>query len=245
MVDRAFNFFNRLRSRIVLRCAPDAFYDVYNDLAYSRQLMYRPESTAFQSRLFAFEERTITRDFPPPPSTVLIGAAGGGREAFALARRGYQVVAFEPARSVASSMARACHESQIETLVGRYEDLPFVSSLAQPPGVVDLRSRPPFDAAILGWVSFSLLRSDERCIEALRQIGDLTTGPILVSGHPGLGRSIGFSVHMGYYRGLTSADIGDLAQRAGLTISYLDDTDNWPYAVVRASPVRIATPAPM
>jgi hypothetical protein len=241
MVDRAFNFFNRLRSRIVLTCAPDAFYDVYNDLTYSRQLMYRPESKAFSSSLFAFEERTITRDFPPPPGKVLIGAAGGGREAFALARRGYQVVAFEPARSVAVSMARACHDSQIETLVGRYEDLPFVGSLAQPSSVLDLRSRAPFDAAILGWVSFSLLRSDERCIKTLRQIGDLTIGPILVSAHPGLRRSVGFSVHMGYYRGLTSADIGALAERAGLTVDYLDDTDNWPYAVLRAAPTCATT----
>jgi hypothetical protein len=234
VVDKAYNLFDRLRSRIVRSCASDAFYDVYNDLTYSRQVIYRPENKAFRSSLFAFEERTITRHFPPPPATVLIGAAGGGREAFALARRGYQVVAFEASRSVAASMASACRESRIETLVGRYEGLPFVSSLAQPPVVVDLRSRAPFDAAILGWISFSHLRSDERCIETLRQIGNLTIGPILVSAHP-LG-SIGFSVHMGYYRALSSAAIGGLAERAGLSVLYVDETDNWSYAVLCARP---------
>jgi hypothetical protein len=239
MVDRAYHLFDRLRSRIVRSFAPDAFYDVYNDLTYSRQLIYRPESKTFRSSLFAFEERTITQYFPAPPAKILVGAAGGGRESFELARRGYHVVAFEPARSVAASMARACRESPIETLIGRYEDLPFVSSLAQPPDVVDLRSRAPFDAAILGWVSFSLLRSDERCIKTLQQIADLTIGPILVSTQPGLGGSISFSVHTGYCRALSSADIGRLAERAGLTIAYLDDTDNWPYAVLRASSTHI------
>jgi hypothetical protein len=237
VVDKAYNLFNRLRSRIVRSYASDAFYDVYNDLTYSRQVIYRPENKAFRSSLFAFEERTVTRYFPTPPATVLIGAAGGGREAFALARRGYQVVGFEPSRSVATSMASASREFRIETLVGRYEDLPFVRSLGQPPVIVDLRSRAPFNAAILGWVSFSHLRSDERCIETLRQIGKLTIGPILVSAQPT--RITGFSVHMGYYRGLSSAEIGTLAERAGLAVLYVDETDNWSYAVVSACPTRV------
>jgi hypothetical protein len=188
----------------------------------------------------ALGSTAFTRHFPLPPATVLIGAAGGGREALALARRGYQVVAFEPSRSVAASMASACREFRIETLVGRYEGLPFVSSLAQPPVVIDLRSHAPFDAAILGWISFSHLRSDERCIETLRQIGNLTIGPILVSAQPT--RSIGFSVHMGYYRGLSSAEIGKLAERAGLAVLCVDETDNWSYAVVSASPGIIRPP---
>src|SRR5262249_1714127 len=171
MVDRGYRLFDRLRSRCVLTCAPDAFYDVYNDITYSNQAIYRAGTPNFRSKLFAFEERAIAEFFPPPPGTVLVGAAGGGREAFALARRGYGVVAFEPARSVANSMGRARGEYPIETLVGRYEDLPVVTSLTQPPVAIDLQSRAPFAAAIMGWVSFSHLRSDERCIDALRRIG--------------------------------------------------------------------------
>src|SRR5262245_21682217 len=117
MVDRAYRLFDRLRSKCVLACAPDAFFDVYNDLTYSRQTVYRPDRETFRSSLFAFEERVIGQYFPPPPGTVLIGAAGGGREAFALARRGYQVVAFEPARPVAASMVCARGDYPIETLV--------------------------------------------------------------------------------------------------------------------------------
>src|SRR5215813_12989902 len=234
MVDRGYRLFDRLRSRSVLACAPDAFYDVYNDLTYSRQAIYRADAPNFRSKLFAFEERAISEFFPPPPGTVLIGAAGGGREAFALAHRGYRVVAFEPARSVANSMVRARGEYPIETLLGRYEDLPVVTSLTQPPVAVDLRSRAPFAAAIMGWASFSHIRSDECCIDALTRIGHLTEGPILVSAHPG-NNSITFGVAMGYYRGLSSAAIGALAERAGLTVVHLDEGDNWPYAVLRAA----------
>ena len=235
MVDRCYRLFDRLRSKYVLACAPDAFYEVYNDLTYSNQAIYRADAETFRASLFAFEERVIARYFPPPPGTVLIGAAGGGREAFALGRRGYQVVAFEPAARLAASMLRARGEFPIETFVGRYEDLPIVKSLARPPIATDLRSRAPFAAAIMGWVSLSHLRTDELCIDALRQIGHLTRGPILVSSHPG-DNSIGFSAHMGYYRGFSSADIGVLGERAGLEIVYLDDGDNWPYAVFRATP---------
>jgi hypothetical protein len=234
MVDRGYRLFDRLRSRSVLACAPDAFYDVYNDLTYSRQAIYRADAPNFRSKLFEFEERAIAEFFPPPPGPVLVGAAGGGREAFALARRGYRVVAFEPAQSVANSMVRARGEYPIETLIGRYEDLPFATSLTQPPVAIDLRSRAPFAAAIMGWVSFSHLRSDECCIDALRRIGHLTSGPVLVSAHPG-DNSIGFAVAMGFYRGLTSAAIGALAERAGLAVVHLDEGDNWPYAVLHAT----------
>src|SRR5262245_53039307 len=110
IVDRCYRLFDRLRSKYVLACAPDSFYDVYNDLTYSDQAIYRADAEVFRASLFEFEERAIARYFPPPPGTVLIGAAGGGREAFALARRGYQVVAFEPAARLAASMVRACGE---------------------------------------------------------------------------------------------------------------------------------------
>lgn len=242
LVDRGYRLFDRMRSKIVLACASDAFYDVYNDLTYARQDIYRPGTKAFRSSLFPFEERMISRYFPSPPGTVLIGAAGGGREALALAQRGYQVVAFEPARPLAASMARACGELRIETLVGRYEDLPILSSLAQPPVAVDLRARAPFEAAIMGWTSLSYLRTDERCIETLSQIGTLTTGPILVSCYPDHdGRTSGFSAAIGHYRGFSGGQMRALAERAGLEVVHVDDEDNWPHAVVRASATRVQT----
>src|SRR2546429_9804470 len=64
MVDRGFRLFDRLRSRIVRSWASDAFYDVYNDLTYARQAIYRSDSESFRSSLFAFEERAFAPHFP-------------------------------------------------------------------------------------------------------------------------------------------------------------------------------------
>jgi poly(3-hydroxybutyrate) depolymerase len=44
---------------------------------------------------------------------------------------------------------------------------------------------------------------------------------------------------MGYNRGLSSAEIGKLAERAGLAVLYVDESDNWSYAVVSACPTRV------
>jgi hypothetical protein len=77
--------FNNLRSRIVLACATDAFYEIYNDLTYGRQKFYRAGTKEFHSDLSPWEKKAISRHFPPPPGTVLVGA-GGGREPLALGR---------------------------------------------------------------------------------------------------------------------------------------------------------------
>ena len=233
IVDRGYFFFDRLRSRIVLACAADIFYDIFNDLMYARNDIWRAGTEAFRSSLFPFEERAISRYFPSPPGTVLVGAAGGGREALALARRGYRVVAFEPARPLAASLADASGELPIESLVGRYEDLPFVTSLSHPPVTIDLRCHLPFAAAVLGWGSISHIRSDEHCIATLRQFECLTRGPILISYFPGFsGPNRRFTANAGYYRQFKSAEICAFAKDAGLEVVHLDD-EGMPHAVLR------------
>ena len=51
--------------------------------------------------LYQAEEAWLARNLPPPPCHVLVGACGTGREAIALAARGYHVDAFEPAPAIA------------------------------------------------------------------------------------------------------------------------------------------------
>jgi hypothetical protein len=231
LVDRGYRSFDRLRSKFVVAWGSDEFFDVYNDLIYARKQSYRLATKG----LFPYEERAISQHFPSPPGTVLVGAAGGGREALALARQGYRVVAFEPARPLAASLAQVCDGLPIESLNGRYEDLPFVSSLSNPPTSIDLRSRAPFSAAILGWASLSHLRSDHQCIGTLRQFGELTRGPILVSYFPSSGGPARrFRVNVGFYRPLTGANIRTLAEHAGLDVLCLDDENHW-HAVLRSS----------
>jgi hypothetical protein len=221
--------FNNLRSRIVLACATDEFYQIYNDLVYGRNELIRAGTKNFRPRLLPWEKRAISQHFPPPPGTVLVGAAGGGREALTLARQGYQVVAFDPVRRLATSLADVCGGLPVESLLGRYEDLPVLNSLSQRPALIDLRSRPLFAAAILGWGSFSHLRSDQSCIETLRQFGRLTDGPILVNwlSLALLRKKQFFTVYVGYNRCFTGEEISKMAEDAGLSVVDYDDDENW------------------
>jgi hypothetical protein len=237
VVDRGYHLFDRVRSRMVLACASEEFYETFNDLSFGGQDVYRPGTKSFRSWLFPFEERAISRYFPSPPAMVLVGAAGGGREAFVLARRGYRIVAFDPVSSLAASLAHCCGELPIEVLVGRYEQLPLVSSLEHPAVNVDLRSRAPFAAAILGLTSFSNLRSNHHRVETLKQFGNLTDGPILVSYYRSQfeGSSPGFSLNLGYYHSFSSTEFRALAEGAALKIIDLEDRpDTWGNAVLRA-----------
>jgi hypothetical protein len=241
LVDRGYRSFDRLRSRIVVACGSDEFFGIYNDLVYARKQSYDWATKG----LAPFEERVISRHFPAPPGAVLVGAAGGGREALALARQGYRVVAFDPVRLLAASLAEMCEGLPIESLIGRYEDLPVVSSLSNPPVTIDLRSRGPFSAAILGRGSISHLQSDQDCIATLRQFGELTHGPILVSYLPFYGGpNRRFGMNLGFYRPFTGAEIRALAEGAGLEVVYLDDEDHW-HAVVRSSSIRAAGVIPV
>jgi hypothetical protein len=222
LVDRGYRVFDRLRSRIVAACGSDKFFESYNDLIYARKQSYDWVAQG----LAPFGKWAISRHFPAPPGTILVGAAGAGREALALAREGYRVVAFDPVRPLAAWLAQECNGLPIECFVGRYEDLPVVSSLSTRPATIDLRLRAPFSAAVLGAWSISHLRSDQHCIATLRQFAELTRGPILVSYHAATeGPTQRFSLNFGYWRRLTETQISALAEGAGLDV--LDQVGPW------------------
>jgi hypothetical protein len=241
LVDRTYVALDRLRSKFVLAVAPDSFFDEYNNLAYGRRAGYRPDDRGARQGLFDWEREAIARTFPPAPARVLVGGAGGGREALALARMGYRVVAFDPARPLVEAMAAAHVDGPaVEALAGRYEDLPHLATVGSPPRPVDLGARPAFDAAVAGWGSLSHLRSDERRTATLRRLGELTAGPILVSyipqptwvpDEPGAGGT--FSPQIGYFRNLSADDVKRGAEAAGLEVIVLEHNDTHSYAVLR------------
>jgi hypothetical protein len=255
LVDRAYRKFDRIRSSLLLATGSDAFFDEYNKLAFGGTAAYRADSPAFRRGLFDWEADAIRRYFPPPPGRVLIGGAGGGREALGLIEQGYSVLAFDPAVTLVDGMRTVAGPGgQLTALCGSYAELP---RLTQPGGgIVDLASQPPFDAAIVGWASFSHLRTDAERTHTLRAFAQLTRGPILVSyfGDPapvdtspatgGLrgwlarrsarrGRSV-FSVQVGYYRLLRHEEMEGLVRSAGLKMLGADRGGNWPYVVVAA-----------
>ena len=256
LVDLAYRRFDRARSILVLSLASDRLLEKYNDLTYSATGSYRPESTAFRRGLFDWEAEAVSRHFPSAPARLLVGGAGGGREAFALLEKGYEVVAFDPAEPLVRGMAASpeARGGKLRVYCGSYESLPLLSTAAPGGHGLDLRQEPQFDAAIVGWSSFSHLRSDRERVETLRHFGAVTRGPILVSyfGDPAQvetppptgrlsrwvwnrmrrrGPSV-FSVQIGYYRVLRPADVERMVQEAGLRVLAADRGGNWPYVVV-------------
>jgi hypothetical protein len=187
---------------------------------------------------------------------VLVGGAGGGREPFALVGRGYEVVAFEPSAALARSMVdHAPAGVHVEALVGRYEDLPMLTSAATGASV-DVRGFAPFQAAVFGWASFSHLRTATARVAALRAVGDLTNGPVLLSFYtrrPRLTQSMGlvhtmaralglrfqgdlFTPFAGFYHLSDRAELENETRQAGLEIvrASFDELDgSWPYLVVQ------------
>ena len=256
IVDRAARRFDQVRSVLVTRWASPSVLDAYNDLAYERTPVYRAGTPQFRLTLFNWEAEAIAGAFPEPPGRLLVGGAGGGREAFALAARGYEVVAFEPSADLARSMVQHAPAGlSVEALIGRYEDLPSLTSAATGASV-DLRLQRLFAAALLGWASFSHLRTSTARIAALQAVGELTSGPIVLSFYTRRPRhappsgfwhrvaeALGvrfegdlFTPYVGFYHLSDPDELADEVRAAGLEIvqGSFDELDGrWPYLVVR------------
>lgn len=243
-IDRGYRWFDRLRSELVAAWASPDMLDRFNEIAYGGEPRYQPESGVFREYLFPFEENAVESVFPPPPARILLGGAGGGREALALAQRGYEVTAFEPAAPLVTQLEHTRGDLPIEALVGAYADLPQLFPDAR------------FDAAIFGWGSFSHLRTAAERRDALREYGRLTDGPILVSflaSKSGATERLQrfrrvvprrsdrdpedvFAMTIGLYHPVDEDEVRALAADAGLEVLSLSfdarDT-NWPHALLQ------------
>ena len=138
---------------------------------------FRPEND--HDGLYAWEAEWFERRLPSVPASVLIGAAGAGREASALQELGYHVRAFEPS----ASAFRRCELKLGSELVDQSSYQDFIATALH--GETTRFGLPPetkFDAILLGWGSFGhvLQRSDR--LELLRACDQLAPqGPILLS----------------------------------------------------------------
>lgn len=126
-------------------------------------------SRSHRRELFDWEQAWFERDLPPPPARLLVGGAGHGRELAWLARRGYQLVGFDP----------ACPGDSVHEL--GYEDFIAPTSRARAAALDTIRASAPYDAVIFGWGSYTHLASHELRIEVLRAMHELSDGPLLVS----------------------------------------------------------------
>jgi hypothetical protein len=257
-LDQGYRLLDRIRSELVLAFASDATLDRFNDLAYSSSSEYDPRSSGFRAYLFPWEEHVVDRFFPPPPARVLVGGAGSGREAFALLEQGYEVVAFDPSPALVRLMAaHAPAGSKLEAYRGSYEELPILAPVTGNGKPLHLTDLPAFDASLIGWGSYSHLRTTEHRIGTLRAFGAATDGPVVVSflqlvSHSSLrrwaelrrslraraGRQPGdaFSVNIGFYHVFEDQEVHDLASRARLDVIHFNRDDretNWPHAVLK------------
>ncbi len=267
LVDRALSRYDRLRSFLVTCAATDGVLDAYNDLAYGATRVYDASAPEFRERLFNWEAGLVGGVFPPPPGRVLVGGAGGGREAFELISRGYAVVAFEPSDVLARSMADRAATSgvPVEVFLGRYQDLPVLRRVGSGE-VVDLRQGARFDAAMLGWSSFSHIRHRQDRITTLRRFAEVTDGPVVASfflrrdgtrprhrlsqwaARLGL-RADGdrSTPHIGFFHQSSADELAGEVAEAGLVVvavSYNDTDGYWPWIAVARPDVASASGAP-
>jgi hypothetical protein len=267
LVDRALSRYDRLRSFLVTCAATDGVLDAYNDLVYGATKVYDASAPEFRERLFNWEAELVQRVFPPPPGRVLVGGAGGGRETFELISRGYAVAAFEPSDVLARSMADRAATSghPVEVFLARYQDLPMLRRVGTDQ-VVDLRCGGRFDAAMLGWSSFSHIRHRHDRILTLQRFAEVTDGPVVASfflrrdtnrprhklsqwaGRLGL-RAHGdrFTPHIGFFHQSSADELEAEVADAGLVqvaVSYNDTDGYWPWIAVARPDVASATTIP-
>jgi hypothetical protein len=137
--------------------------------------------------LFRWEEPWFKSDLPEPPARILVGGAGGGREARWLIGHGYDVVAFDPVpESVAQYNASF---PDAPSIVLDYETLSRASYLKRTGSQVKLKhdatpilERAPFDAAVLGWASLTHVLQEHEQDALFETLDELVpSGPILAS----------------------------------------------------------------
>jgi SAM-dependent methyltransferase len=180
------------------------------------------------NELFEIETNLFANRLPRPPARILVGACGTGREAIALAARGYDVEAFDPADDcVTDSDSRLAGRGRVRQL--SYEQL---SAIVLDGATVDPLGDTRFDAVVLGCGSLSHVLDpceQQRLMRALQTLCPL--GPIIGSflwvTEP-TERPIGMAARLGTrigraiarMRGLPPGDLGCLSYRARRGFAY-------------------------
>jgi hypothetical protein len=127
-------------------------------------------------RLFDWEVPWFQTRLPPPPARLFVGGAGAGREVLALAPRGYEIDALEPAAVLVPRLA----ESGARLAVcASYEEL--ADAVGGGGGEAAVIAGRTYDAVLLGWGSLThVMRAEDR-VRVLVACTKLTRGPILAS----------------------------------------------------------------
>ena len=121
--------------------------------------------------LFPWEHDWFTAELPPAPASILVPAAGGGREMVALENMGYAVYGFDPAVQDSPNRNGVVRGSFRDLLTHRGGHL-------QLPGAFEK----PVDAIVFGWGSLSHLYTAEARRTVLHAATECCpNGPVLLS----------------------------------------------------------------
>jgi hypothetical protein len=158
--------------------APDSRAHLTSEL-FGRSRTYAPGGTLFALGLQPWEQELLAPPFPPA-GRVLLGGAGGGREAIALLDRGYDVIAFDPADDLVRAGAPAVAERGGTLLRASYDDVVRAASGAASPLTEHLDA--PIDGVLFGWGSLSHVIADADRLALLRAVRSLAPrAPVALS----------------------------------------------------------------
>ncbi len=177
--DRALHLLKPSRVGVVARAvhgglwlgaAPPEVLVAIDEEAYARRYAYHDTDDHNLRGWFDWEREVLATAFPPSGRVVLT-AAGGGREVVALRRSGYEVVAGE------------CNEvlrARANGLLLRLGMVGDVLPLERDHALVGCGT---FDAAVVGWGSYTFVRGGARRVAFLRELrASLRPGaPVLLS----------------------------------------------------------------
>lgn len=148
-------------------------------LVFDRQRTYVPGGRTYALGLLPWEHEMLAPPFPSR-GRILVGGAGGGREAMALIERGYEVVAFDPARELVRAGAPVIEAAGGVLLCASYDDV--VRAASRQPTRLEGVFATPFDGVLLGWASLSLVVSDQERLSILRALRTLAPdAPVALS----------------------------------------------------------------
>jgi hypothetical protein len=181
-VDRAFaavrDAEKALRDELLLSLTTNEERSALTVAIYDDRAVYLPGGKR-HGGLFDWEVKLIANRRFPKTGKILLGAAGGGRELHALTRIGYEVHGFEPAPQLLAGAMRSIQApGRGKVLAGDYRALID----AQHGGPLGELAAERYDAAILGWGSYSHVLDRDTRIALLRAVKILCpTGPVIVS----------------------------------------------------------------
>lgn len=151
-------------------------------LFYLTTMVYNAKKGNENKGLFEWESEWFENDLPDPPARLLVGGAGAGREVKVLIKKGYYIVAFDPAaRYVEKAKQENTEKNCLAYLTGSYEDLLNEHSGNSTMNQA-VHTYGPYDAVILGWGSFTHISETHMRVALLQKLKQLCPqGPVLIS----------------------------------------------------------------